>query len=227
MLLCCDIIIAAEGAKIGDGHTRYGIVPAGGATVRLGERMSPSHAAQLFYTASLVDAETLVQWGLVNEVVPRDRLMERAMEIAREICRRSPEANRHIKALTSRTARMTARDTRLQREVERSQRTWRAGISPRALQRSARSIRCNTRPDRTRAGRSGPQPTNGVFPLPIDLKGKVAIVTGAGGGLGREHALALARRGAKIVVNDVGATVDGGGPSLTTSASVSCRKSRR
>ncbi len=40
LLLCCDIILAAEGVKIGDGHTRYGIVPAGGATVRLRERIS-------------------------------------------------------------------------------------------------------------------------------------------------------------------------------------------
>lgn len=39
--------------------------------------------------------------------------------------------------------------------------------------------------------------------MTIDLHGKVAIVTGAGGGLGRQHALALARRGAKIVVNDL------------------------
>ena len=75
------------------GIRRYGIVPAGGATVRLVERIGPSRAAQLFYTASLVDAETLKDWGLVNEVVPRERLMERAMEIAREICQRSPEAN--------------------------------------------------------------------------------------------------------------------------------------
>ena len=100
LLLCCDIIIAAEGAKIGDGHARYGIVPAGGATVRLLERCSPSRAAQLFYTASLVDAETLAEWGLVNEVVPKERLMQRAMEIAREICERSPEVIRHIKSLT-------------------------------------------------------------------------------------------------------------------------------
>ena len=40
--------------------------------------------------------------------------------------------------------------------------------------------------------------------MSIDFKDKVAIVTGAGGGLGREYALELARRGAKVVVNDLG-----------------------
>jgi enoyl-CoA hydratase/carnithine racemase len=58
-LLCCDLILAAKGSKIGDGHARYGVVPAGGATVRLCERVNPSHAAQLFYTAGLEDADTL------------------------------------------------------------------------------------------------------------------------------------------------------------------------
>jgi len=49
----------------------------------------------------------------------------------------------------------------------------------------------------------------------IDFTGRVAIVTGAGGGLGRKHAIELAKRGAKVVVNDLGGSRDGAGSSTS------------
>lgn len=54
----------------------------------------------------------------------------------------------------------------------------------------------------------------------LDFKGRVAIVTGAGGGLGKQHALLLASRGAKVVVNDLGADVHGEGGSVSAAQAV-------
>jgi NAD(P)-dependent dehydrogenase (short-subunit alcohol dehydrogenase family) len=56
--------------------------------------------------------------------------------------------------------------------------------------------------------------------MSIDLTGRVAIVTGAGGGLGRSHAILMAKRGAKIVVNDFGGAVGGQGGSASAAEAV-------
>ena len=56
--------------------------------------------------------------------------------------------------------------------------------------------------------------------MSISFADQVAIVTGAGGGLGRCHALELARRGAKVVINDLGGSMDGSGGSSEAAEAV-------
>ncbi|MGO9684981.1 MAG: enoyl-CoA hydratase/isomerase family protein [Beijerinckiaceae bacterium] len=100
LLLCCDQLVAAIGVRIGDGHAKYGVVPAGGATVRLARKLPVNRANQLFFSAALVSAEELCAWGLVNEVVPAERLLSRAKDIALQFACQSPEVLATIKRLT-------------------------------------------------------------------------------------------------------------------------------
>src|SRR5258706_14625576 len=56
--------------------------------------------------------------------------------------------------------------------------------------------------------------------MAISFQGKVAVITGAGGGLGRAHALLLASLGAKVVINDLGGSLDGSGGNSQASEKV-------
>lgn len=119
MLLCCDIVLASDKARLGDGHAKYGILPTGGSTVRLRDRIGPARAAQLLYTAGLIDAETAREWGLVTEVTPPDQLMTRATALAAEIAACSPAVLAEMKHLLSPEARSLNQDTRLRAEIDR------------------------------------------------------------------------------------------------------------
>jgi enoyl-CoA hydratase/carnithine racemase len=88
-LLACDLVLAAEGAPIGDAHANYGLLPGAGGSVRLPRIVGETVAKYMMFTGRSVPAEDLMVHGLVNETVPAEQLQDRAMLLATELCQRS------------------------------------------------------------------------------------------------------------------------------------------
>jgi enoyl-CoA hydratase len=85
LALGCDFLIASEQARFADTHARVGVMPGWGLTVLLPQAIGIRRAKQMSFTGNYLDAPTALAWGLVNEVVPHDRLLPRARELAADI----------------------------------------------------------------------------------------------------------------------------------------------
>jgi len=92
LALACDIRIASDRARLGQPEVSIGIIPGFGGSQRLPRIVGPGWAAELIYTGEMVDAATAERIGLVNRVVPPDRLLEEAKALARKILEKSPAA---------------------------------------------------------------------------------------------------------------------------------------
>lgn len=85
LVLAADVVVAAEGALLGDGHLRYGMLPGGGGAVRLERKIPANIARRLLFTGDLEPAERFQEWGLVAEAVPAGRLLDSAMAFAHRL----------------------------------------------------------------------------------------------------------------------------------------------
>ncbi|MCX7983138.1 MAG: enoyl-CoA hydratase-related protein [Syntrophales bacterium] len=92
LALACDIRIAAESAQMGQPEINIGIIPGGGGTVRLTRLVGMGKACELVLTGKPIPASEALAIGLVNKVVPEDKLMEEAISMAKSIIRHSPVA---------------------------------------------------------------------------------------------------------------------------------------
>src|SRR6476469_2273009 len=72
--LSCDLIWAAEGSQIGQIEAVAGSIPYAGGTQRIASRIGAGRAAEMVLTAAILPPETLASWGLINRVLPADRL---------------------------------------------------------------------------------------------------------------------------------------------------------
>lgn len=81
LALACDWRIAAEDAKLGQPEIKLGIIPGAGGTQRLARLVGPAKAKDIIFSGRMVDADEALRIGLVDRVVPADRVYEAAVEL--------------------------------------------------------------------------------------------------------------------------------------------------
>lgn len=100
-VLCCDIVLAAEEARVGDVHANYGLIPGGGASIRLARKIGVNRAKYLLFTGEMVPAATFVEYGLFHETVPLAQMEERVAALVAQLSEKSPIALRRVKSLVN------------------------------------------------------------------------------------------------------------------------------
>ncbi|MBI2413678.1 MAG: enoyl-CoA hydratase/isomerase family protein [Deltaproteobacteria bacterium] len=99
LALACDIVVASESAIFGMPEINLGIVPGGGGTKRLAERVGKMKAKELILTGRRVGADEALSIGLVNKVVPRGRLKDEVLSLASTIAHKPVQCLRAAKRL--------------------------------------------------------------------------------------------------------------------------------
>jgi enoyl-CoA hydratase len=89
LMLACDVVFAARDSRFGDQHAQFGLIPGWGGSQRLPRLVGVRRALDLFYSARWLDAQTALDWGLVNHVCEPDALAGAALDYCRAIAGRS------------------------------------------------------------------------------------------------------------------------------------------
>jgi len=97
LALSCDFIYASEKAKFGQPEVNLGVIPCFGGTQRLTRAIGARMAKELIYTGRHISADEAMACGLVNKVVPAEKLMEEALSTMKLIATKAPMAVRYSK----------------------------------------------------------------------------------------------------------------------------------
>jgi E-phenylitaconyl-CoA hydratase len=103
LMLASDIRVASENATFSLAEVKRGVIPGNGGTQRALRQLPHAIAMEMLLTGDAIDAATAARWGLVNRVVPRERLMETALDYARRIAANAPLAVQAAKELALRS----------------------------------------------------------------------------------------------------------------------------
>lgn len=85
LALCCDLRVASQDARLGQVWVKLGIIPGTGGAFWVSILAGPGRASQMLLTGEPVSAATALEWGLVNEVVPSDEVVPRAIRIGQQL----------------------------------------------------------------------------------------------------------------------------------------------
>lgn len=99
IVLACDIVIASDAARLGDGHANYGLLPGAGASVRLPRKLGANHAKFLFFTGALLAVDDPIFAQLVTRIAPADSLIAEVDALTAQIAGKSALVLRVMKAL--------------------------------------------------------------------------------------------------------------------------------
>lgn len=83
--MCCDLRIASDRARFGQPEITLGLIPGASGTQRLPRLIGAAKAKEMIFTGDLIDAATALSLGLVNKVVPAEKLMEEALALAAKL----------------------------------------------------------------------------------------------------------------------------------------------
>jgi E-phenylitaconyl-CoA hydratase len=120
LMLATDIRIAAEHASFGVAEVKRGVLAGNGGTQRIAKQLPHAIAMELLLVGDRIDARTAERWGLVNRVVPLDRLLDTALEYARRVAANAPLAVQATKELALRSRDMDiATGLRLEQALNR------------------------------------------------------------------------------------------------------------
>lgn len=92
LAMCCDLIVAEEGAKLGLPEVDLGLIPSSGGAMRALRRVGQARASELLLLGAPITAETALEWGLINRVAPRGEAVETALDLAGQLATKSRTA---------------------------------------------------------------------------------------------------------------------------------------
>jgi enoyl-CoA hydratase/carnithine racemase len=121
LVQCCDFVIAGHSARLGDAHIKYGLLPTGGGSVRLPRLIGPMRAKRLMLTGEAVSAETMMEFGLVTQVVHDEEVEGRALLLADQIGAQSAQALARMKRLVNGSLELSPAEAQRREHLEADQ----------------------------------------------------------------------------------------------------------